>query len=108
MLLETLQCIIILDQGRWGELIYSLQGAVITFKSEKSQLKKAANQKKMIPVSERKIDEMVLPISEPGAHSEEVLSSRWTLDRGSKSEEGVMLHGALPQMLASFLVTKPV
>jgi hypothetical protein len=45
-------------------------------------------------------------IPEPRAHPEEVLSGGGSLDRGSQPEEGVVLDGALPQVLARFLVVQ--
>jgi len=46
-------------------------------------------------------------VPEAGAHPEKILARRVALDWGPEAEEGVVLDGALPQVLASFLVVKP-
>ena len=46
-------------------------------------------------------------VPEPGSHSEEVLPCIWALSGGPQPEEGVVFDGALPQMLARFLVPQP-
>ena len=47
-----------------------------------------------------------LPKPKARSHPKEVLSSVWTLNWSPQPEEGVVLHGALPQVLARFLVTQ--
>ena len=48
-----------------------------------------------------------LPVSEPGAHSEKALPACGTLHRSSQTEECVMLHRTLPQVLARSLAQQP-
>jgi len=46
-------------------------------------------------------------IPEARAHAEEVLTGGGTLYGRPQPEEGVVLHGALPQVLAGLLVVQP-
>lgn len=46
-------------------------------------------------------------VAEARAHPEEVLARRVALDGSAQPEERVVLHGALPQVLARFFVVKP-
>ncbi len=46
-------------------------------------------------------------VAEPGAHPEEGLLVAGRLPRAAQSKEGVMLHGALPQVLAALLRGQP-
>lgn len=46
-------------------------------------------------------------VSEAGAHPKKVLPRRRALDGSAQPKEGVMLDGALPQVLAGFLVVQP-
>ena len=47
------------------------------------------------------------PVAEARAHAEEVLARARRLGGGLQPEEGVMLDGALPQVLCRLLVVKP-
>ena len=64
------------------------------------------------PAAPRARDERVLElcaaaVAEPRAHPEEVLPGVVALDGRAEAEEGVVLDGALPEVLARLLVAQP-
>jgi len=51
--------------------------------------------------------DICIPVSEPRSHTNEVLSLVLVPDWPLESEEGVVLHRALPQVLARSVVRQP-
>jgi len=49
----------------------------------------------------------LIPVTEPGTHTEEVLSCWRSLHRCSQTKKSMMFNCTLPQMLACLLIMQP-